>query len=192
MTIGQLKETREGKAAALAGVRGDATAHRPNSTIKLQYMLKTGEEAMYDGETGEMYKDPVFIGVAAYEVLRHFTMDKYHARPVRGPVSLMTRQPLAGRAQNGGFRNGQMEKDAMLSHGASALVNERFFSSSDGREIYACRTCGTLSWLDADGAFQCGNRACAEPGALAKYSGNTFMLLLHELRAAGILYSIRA
>lgn len=48
-----------------------------------------------------------------------------------------------------------------------------------------------MSWIDTDGKPQCGNRACGDPNIKARYSGNTFLVLLHELRAAGILYSVR-
>jgi len=104
-------------------------------------LAPTGEETVYSGETGEMIRVPVFMGLVAYEVLRHFVVDKAHARRMRGPVSALTRQPLAGRAQDGGFKNGQMEADAMVAHGAAALLHERFFTSSDGGESYVWRTC---------------------------------------------------
>jgi DNA-directed RNA polymerase beta subunit len=191
MTIGQMIEMREGKAAAMAGVIGDSTAHWPIKSIRLKGLVKTGEETFYNGETGELISDPLFFGFAEYEVLRHFVIDKSHARPMRGPINLLTRQPLAGRSQMGGFRNGQMEQDAMLAHGATALLHERFFTSSDGTEINFCHTCGTISWINADKEPTCGNRACGNPDIFPKYSGHSFLYLMHELRAVNIVYSVR-
>ena len=195
MTIGQNLEMGMGKASAVTGRVGDGTAFRAlpdfESALHAGGFVRTGTETMYSGETGEMMHVPIFMGVAAYQRLKHFAMAKIHARPTRGLVSALTRQPRSGRARGGGFRVGQMEGDAMLAHGASMLMHERFFTSSDGRNVYFCATCGSVGWMSPAHGPVCGYSNCPDPQLVLKHTSHTFLLLLNELRAMNILYSIK-
>lgn len=89
-----------------------------------------GNETMYSGTYGTELKVDIYMGLVYYQRLRHMVHDKSQARST-GPVDILTQQPLKGRKKGGGIRMGEMERDAMLAHGLSQIVNERLFISSD-------------------------------------------------------------
>jgi len=101
------------------------------------------EVTMVNGITGEPMKQPWFLGSCFYQTLKHMVLDKVHAR-ARGPKAQLTRQPLDGRANQGGQRFGEMEKDALLASGASFALDDRSRVASDGHRTYACETCGQV------------------------------------------------
>uniref|UniRef100_A0A6C0BQT2 DNA-directed RNA polymerase n=1 Tax=viral metagenome TaxID=1070528 RepID=A0A6C0BQT2_9ZZZZ len=150
MTIGHARETLFGKAACLEGKIADGTPFRGKSTEEIQQILhnngfqKFGKEVVYDGKTGKRLKNPVFIGVTYYQRLKHMVQDKGHARST-GPVQHRTRQPLEGRSRDGGLRVGEMERDSIISHGASAAAIDRLLTQSDGYKTVICRQCGMLA-----------------------------------------------
>lgn len=71
-------------------------------------------------------------------------MDKRHSRST-GPKQILTRQPTEGRAKNGGIRLGEMEKDAIMAHGASGFLQERLIHASDGTPTVICQKCGNIA-----------------------------------------------
>jgi DNA-directed RNA polymerase I subunit RPA2 len=83
----------------------------------------------------------IFIGVVYYQRLRHMVSDKSQARST-GPVMAVTRQPVKGRKRHGGIRLGEMERDALLSHGVAFCLHDRLLNCSDLHVAYACATCG--------------------------------------------------
>jgi len=150
MTIGQLKETVLGKVLLELGLFGDGTPFE-NFDIKeiCDQLLKVGYEAhgndlMYNGLTGEQHDCSVFIGPVFYQRLKHMVKDKAHSRSI-GPMVNLTRQPAEGRSRDGGLRFGEMEKDAMVSHGAARFTKERMYDVSDKYFVHACKKCGMIA-----------------------------------------------
>lgn len=191
MTVGQLLEAIAGKVASLSGDLIDATAFEGVSEQQLREMLiklgfrSDGKEVLYNGMTGERLEAEVFIGVVYYQKLHHMVADKIHAR-ARGRVQILTRQPTEGRAREGGLRFGEMEKDCLVGHGASILLRERLFESSDRALIFICGNCGFMGWHDARrNELLC--PVCREKGELHPlHVSYAFKLLLQELMSLGI------
>ena len=150
MTIGQLKETLLGKVLLRLGLFGDGTSFTDLSvkTIcqKLQHVgfEKHGEEILMNGMTGEQHESSIFMGPVFYQRLKHMVADKQHSRSI-GPMVVLTRQPAEGRARDGGLRFGEMERDCMVSHGASRFTKGRVYNASDKFQVYVCKKCGLLS-----------------------------------------------
>lgn len=153
MTIGMLVESMAGKAGALHGIREDGTPwtftenDTPHDYFGQQLLQagysKLGHEPMYSGITGEELQMDIYLGVVYYQRLRHMVADKFQVRTT-GPVDMMTRQPIKGRKRAGGIRFGEMERDALLAHGASYLLQDRLMNCSDYSTSYICRDCGSL------------------------------------------------
>jgi DNA-directed RNA polymerase II subunit RPB2 len=150
MTIGQLLECILGKTSAVKGTIGDGTPFMGVTPEKLSANLlkcgyaPSGSETLYNGMTGQKIDAQIFIGPTYYQRLKHLVIDKIHAR-ARGPLQILTRQPLEGKAREGGLRFGEMERDVMISHGASAFLRERLYNLSDPYLIYVCDECGLIA-----------------------------------------------
>eukprot|EP00993_Chasmostoma_nieuportense_P004118 NODE_47_length_3746_cov_20.153357_g43_i0.p1 GENE.NODE_47_length_3746_cov_20.153357_g43_i0~~NODE_47_length_3746_cov_20.153357_g43_i0.p1 ORF type:complete len:1204 (+),score=381.96 NODE_47_length_3746_cov_20.153357_g43_i0:29-3640(+) len=161
MTIGQLFETVLGKVACLNGYEGDATPFGSMSVSDVARLLhscgyqRTANETMYSGHTGSKLDAPIFLGPTFYQRLKHMVDDKVHAR-ARGPITNLVRQPSEGRAKEGGLRFGEMERDCMISHGASQWLKERLFRVSDFYRVHVCDLCGLIAIADLDkNHFEC-------------------------------------
>ena len=85
----------------------------------------------------------IFIGVVFYQRLRHMVADKAQVRST-GPIVSMTRQPVKGRKRGGGIRLGEMERDALISHGVAFCLQDRLMHCSDSHLAFVCGTCGSL------------------------------------------------
>jgi DNA-directed RNA polymerase II subunit RPB2 len=150
MTISQLKETMLNKVLVQLGLFGDGTSfgNLDNSTImeKLQNLgyESHGNQIMYDGVSGKQFECSIFVGPIFYQRLKHMVNDKKHSRSI-GPMVNLTRQPAEGRSRDGGLRFGEMEKDAMVSHGASAFTKSRMYDVSDKYSVYVCNKCGLIA-----------------------------------------------
>lgn len=160
MTIGQLIECLLGKVCALEGEEGDATPFSHQTVDEIGKRLAKygykwhGKETMYNGHTGKPLEYEIFIGPTYYQRLKHMTEDKIHARS-RGPIQRMTRQPVEGRARDGGLRFGEMERDAMISHGASRVLLERLFLCSDPYSTRVCDSCGLFAMYKLRENYYC-------------------------------------
>lgn len=93
-------------------------------------LSETGKAWLYDGRTGEKFREPITVGQAYILKLGHMVDDKIHARSI-GPYSLITQQPLGGKAQFGGQRFGEMEVWALYAYGASNVLQEILTIKSD-------------------------------------------------------------
>jgi DNA-directed RNA polymerase beta subunit len=150
MTIAQLKETVLGKVLLELGLFGDGTSFGDFEVKDIcDELLKCGYEAhgnelMYNGLTGEQIEYSVFMGPAFYQRLKHMVNDKAHSRAI-GPMVNLTRQPAEGRSRDGGLRFGEMERDAVASHGATRFMRGRMYDSSDKYSVFVCKKCGHIA-----------------------------------------------
>lgn len=153
MTIGMFIESLAGKVAALNGVAQDSTTwtygeDNVPADYFGEYLIKSGynfhgNEPMYSGITGKELQADIYIGCVYYQRLRHMVNDKFQVRST-GPVNPLTMQPVKGRKKSGGIRFGEMEKDALIGHGALFLIQDRLLNCSDYTLAYICRKCGSI------------------------------------------------
>ena len=192
MTIAHLIECLLSKVASLTGQEGDATPFTDVTISSISEILRDngfqqrGFEVMYNGHTGKKLAAQVFLGPTYYQRLRHMVDDKIHAR-ARGPLQILTRQPVEGRARDGGLRFGEMERDCMISHGASAFLKERLLDVSDAFRVHICEICGLMTPIAKvqQGQFEC--RPCKNKTKIAQiiipYAAK---LLFQELAAMNV------
>jgi len=136
MNMGQLLETHLGLVARKAGIYVKSPVFEGFPEDRIWEMMKeqgyseTGKSYLYDGRTGERFDNPVVVGYIYMLKLSHLVADKIHARAI-GPYSLVTQQPLGGKAQMGGQRFGEMEVWALMAYGAAHLLQEMLTVKSD-------------------------------------------------------------
>ncbi len=136
MNIGQVLETHLGMAARLLGIHvatpvfDGASETEVIKTMEKAGMASDGKTVLYDGRTGEPFDNPVTVGIIYMIKLAHLVDDKIHARST-GPYSLVTQQPLGGKAQFGGQRFGEMEVWALEAYGAAYTLQEILTVKSD-------------------------------------------------------------
>jgi DNA-directed RNA polymerase subunit beta len=136
MNIGQLFETHLGMAARALGMNVASPAFNGVSPDKIQDLLKQaglpedGKQQLYDGRTGEAFQERTTVGSMYMIKLNHMIADKIHARST-GPYTMVTQQPLGGKAQNGGQRFGEMEVWALEAYGAANTLQEMLTIKSD-------------------------------------------------------------
>ena len=136
MNIGQLLEVHLGLAARMLGwkvatpVFDGATEEDVSAAFELAGMDEDGKTILFDGRTGEPFESRITVGIMYYLKLLHLVDDKIHARSI-GPYSLVTQQPLGGKAQFGGQRFGEMEVWALEAYGASYTLQEILTVKSD-------------------------------------------------------------
>ncbi len=136
MNVGQILETHLGWAAKVLGIQVETPVFDGASEKEIKELLKkaklpeSGQSVVYDGRTGEPFKSPVTVGYMYMLKLHHLVDDKIHARSI-GPYSLVTQQPLGGKAQFGGQRLGEMEVWALQAYGAASTLQEFLTVKSD-------------------------------------------------------------
>jgi DNA-directed RNA polymerase subunit beta len=129
MNIGQLFETHLGMAARALGMKVASPSFNGVPVPKIQELLKEaglpedGKQVLYDGRTGEAFQERTTVGCMYMIKLNHMVADKIHARST-GPYTMVTQQPLGGKAQNGGQRFGEMEVWALEAYGAASTLQE--------------------------------------------------------------------
>ena len=152
MTIGQLVETLMGKACVMYGSFGDCTAFSnkgPKHEIFGQLLTNigynsTGNELLYNGQTGHQMETQIFMGPTYYMRLKHMVKDKINYR-AQGPRTVLTRQTVQGRANDGGLRIGEMERDGIIAHGAAKFLEESLMVRGDEYYMAVCNKSGTIA-----------------------------------------------
>ena len=154
MTIGQIVESLFGKVCTSYGAFGDCTAFQVKGSNYSTYapMLvkagfnSSGNQVLYNGMTGEQLAADIYIGPTYYMRLKHMVKDKINYR-ARGPNTVLTRQPVQGRANDGGLRIGEMERDGVLAHGMSYFLNESFMVRGESKDYYiaVCNKSGAIA-----------------------------------------------
>jgi hypothetical protein len=218
MTVGQLVECLVGKACLNMGYHGDCTAFMSSDKQigafgeilnKCNYH-SSGNELMYNGMTGELLEAEVYVGPNYYMRLKHMVKDKINYR-AKGPRTLLTRQPVSGRANDGGLRIGEMERDVMISHGATDFLQESMLVRGDEYYMAVCNKTGAIAIYNpeknmfmspmADGPLRFvesldGLKMDVEH--ITKYGRSfsvvrvpyVFKLLMHELQAINVKMSV--
>ncbi len=189
MTVGYLIEMLAGKVGSLTGNIIDGTGFSGVSVENLEKTLKEigfrsdGKETMYNGITGQRMKVKIFVGNMYYMKLKYMVSNKLHAR-ASGKIALLTRQPIEGRAKGGALRLGEMEQQALIAHGSSLLLKERY--DSDKVVIHICSKCGVIGIEDnIRGKVICPNCDCTELEPIeVSYA---FKLLVDELQSLHII-----
>ena len=152
MTIGQLVECLLGNVCSVYGAYGDCTAFATKGSnynvygpmlTKMGYHC-SGNRMFYSGVTGEQLEADVFFGPTYYMRLKHMVKDKINYRS-RGPRTMLTRQTVQGRANDGGLRIGEMERDGIMAHGATAFLNDAYMTRGDEHFIAICNKTGSIA-----------------------------------------------
>ena len=175
MNVGQILETHLGFAAAKLGFKAvtpvfdGATEDEIKSALREAGLPDTGKSVLYDGRTGDRFEQPVTVGYIYMLKLHHLVDDKVHARAT-GPYSLITQQPLGGKARFGGQRFGEMEVWALEAYGAAYILQELLTVKSDDVEG---RTKIYESMVKGENTLEAGTPA-------------SFDVLTHEIRGLGL------
>jgi hypothetical protein len=152
MTIGQIVESLFGKVCTSYGAFGDCTAFQVKGSNYSTYapllvesgFHSSGNQLLSNGMTGEQLEANIYIGPTYYMRLKHMVKDKINYR-ARGPNTMLTKQPVQGRANDGGLRVGEMERDGILAHGMSYFLNESFLIRGDEYYIAICNKTGAIA-----------------------------------------------
>ena len=152
MTIGHLVETLTSKTGCIYGAFGNCTAFTNKGPKHKEYgkMLteqgyhSSGNQILYNGMTGEQLETEIYFGPTYYLRLKHMPKDKINYR-ARGPRTALTRQTVQGRANNGGLRIGEMDRDCLIAHGLSGFIKESMMVRGDEFQITICNKTGCIA-----------------------------------------------
>lgn len=154
MTIGQIYESGLGNICAERGATCDGTVFRK---LEMDDMIaecrrlgleEFGRQRLYCGLTGAWMDAMIFVGPVYYQRLHKFVAKSIYSIDI-GPTDIITRQPLDGKANQGGLRISELQRDVLLSHGAARFFSEKMFDDSDDFDVYRCR-CGSWGIVNPD------------------------------------------
>lgn len=191
MAINQLVEGIIGWCGALEGHISDCTAFRrydiPDILARLEkrgYKFG-GMSRMYNGRLGTHINTLIFCSINGYQRPLRFARDGVYASR-RGPTTAVERQPVEGRANDGGLRLGEMEKDCMVAQGSLFAFDEKFYEDSDGIDIFVCGSCGSRCIVnERQKIFKCNH--CGDDAQIRKVRSSWVAnLSFNEYAAMGI------
>lgn len=176
MTVGHLMEMSMGRQGAERGETYD--------TVPFSAFLPKREyhDVLYDPFTGRKLQARVYMGCIMYQKLKHMVSDKCQSR-AQGRHDILTRQPVEGRSRDGGQRTGEMERDAIVAHGASAYLQDRLYINSDPFQVPLCKRCGVIAQSETLPCRWCKDHSRVE---MVKYP-YSFKLLIRELMSMNIV-----
>ncbi len=162
MVISQVIETMMAELAVKQGCLLDGTPFKTLDIDGMQEELEKtygvkygGQRRMFNGRSGCWFDALIFIGPTSYQRLQKFVIDESYAMS-SGPICALTRQPLDGKAYQGGLRLGEMEKDVLVCQSTIRLLYEKFNRDSDGIELFVCRICGNRCIINEKaGIYKC-------------------------------------
>ena len=157
MTIGQLVESIMCNLGIKLGCAMDSTPFTTDknkidmisSMLSQNGMHSSGTEYLYNGMNGEMIEHSIFMGPTYYLRLKHMTKDKINYRSA-GARTLLTRQTNHGRANDGGLRIGEMERDGVIAHGCSGFMRDSMMHRGDKYKMAVCNQSGTMAVYDKE------------------------------------------
>ena len=152
MTIGHLVETIISKVGSVYGAFGDCTAFQNKGSKHKEFgelltrsgYHSSGCQILYNGMTGEQLESEIYFGPTYYLRLKHMPKDKINYR-ARGPRTVLTRQTVQGRANNGGLRIGEMDRDCLISHGMAGFIKESMLVRGDQFYMAICNKTGCIA-----------------------------------------------
>lgn len=194
MTQGKPHEILCSKGALYLKERINATTYNRVNVERYMRALEENGLNKYGNEimchpNGKLLECEVFFGPCTYQALRHHVKDKIQLR-ARGPIKSISQQPTSGRDKEGGLRLGEMERDAFIEHGGSAVLNERLMRVSDMTRNIFCSNCGNLANYNKNSMLE-NKLSCnfCKPN-VAKFGTVTFsriyLLILRMLQSMGM------
>jgi len=215
MTIGQIIESLLGIACVQYGMYGDCTAFQTMGSNYTTYgpllteagFHHSGNHILYNGMTGEQIQSNIYMGPTYYMRLKHMVKDKINYR-ARGPNQQLTRQPIQGRANDGGLRIGEMERDGIAAHGLAHFLNESFMVRGDEYTMAVCNNSGAIAIYNeaknlflspyADGPFHIDPTNINTDTNITKFGRSfsvvkipySFKLLIQELQVMNVFMRI--
>jgi DNA-directed RNA polymerase beta subunit len=197
MTVGKIIEAITGKAVVASGNwnigvdeqrldnSSDTLLNEVQEILKQHGFNPNGTEVFLDGKTGRRFAVPIMTGFLTYVKLNHMVKKKAHARSV-GPIQPLTRQPTEGKKRHGGLRVGAMEIECMAAHAATAVLQEKTFTTSDPFKVHICTRCGIIAATNlALPYYYCYQCSSHEPTREIKLSYST-KTMVQELYCTGI------
>lgn len=160
MTVAQLVEMIAGRAAVDIAAKFNATTFCNGGEFVTQLgdvlqalgASRGGDNVLYSGITGEQIRTEVFMCPLYFMRLKHLTEDKVNSRG-QGRREIRTHQPTGGRANEGGLRVGEMERDSLCAHGVSAFLQESMMKRGDATDFWICNGCGRIPIYNVDEAL---------------------------------------
>jgi DNA-directed RNA polymerase II subunit RPB2 len=184
MTVAQLVEMVAGRLSVEVAAKLNATTfcnggdfvRQLGDVLELAGVSRAGDNVLYSGITGEQIRTDIFMCPLYFMRLKHLTDDKVNARGA-GKREMRTHQPTGGRANEGGLRIGEMERDSLCAHGVAGFLQESMMKRGDATDFWICNGCGRIPiYNEAEKLFVC--PTCDGPITYSGVTPDTLTMLL--------------